>query len=273
MTEEKKPGPLRWFVGKLLRAPAAWVGLGTAAFVSYSAATTTMPIGGALSFGAIVGLAIGAFAFLISSGISASHRKAMNADSEGSADASEMRMLEEMRRADLSRDSDILEKLVEERKAIALRAREQEENADLNHTYRLVGAIVREAFGRSEELQDLARRIEDPILDIPKGAEATVEEIRQQWADAYRAVVDARTRLRKGESLQNIEFLDESTKSRSLAELTARLNEETQIAERVQDRVVSDSKGVSNPEADIPESRIVLEDEIEGGEGRAKESE
>ena len=125
-------------------------------------------------------------------------------------------------------------------------------------------------------MQDLARRIEDPILDIPDGAEATVEEIRQQWTDAYRAIVDARTRLRKGESLENIDFLDDSeasSSSQSLAELTARLNEETQIAERVQDRVVSGPEKATSSDVAIPESRIVSDDESKEGENPEKELE
>ena len=274
--EEKKPGPFRWFAGKLLKAPAAWLGCGLAAFVSYSAAMADMPIGGALSFGIIVGLGVGLFAFLISAGIAASHRKAMNADGDGSATATETNMIEEMRRSDLSNDSEILKKMIEERRAIARRALEQEDSADFHHTRRLVGAIVREAFGRAEELQDLARRIADPILDIPDGAEATVAEIRQQWTDAYRAIVDARTRLRKGESLENIDFLDESeasSSSHSLAELTARLNEETQIAERVRDRVVTGPKKDKSSDVAIPESRIVFDDESKDGEESEKELE
>ncbi|MCG8601756.1 MAG: hypothetical protein MI807_16570 [Verrucomicrobiales bacterium] len=272
--EEKTPGPFRWFLGKLVKAPSAWLGLATAAFVGYSAmnAVNPVPTGGAIALGMMTGLAVAALSFLVMAGISASHHKAVEEKTSGSSRPSEIALLDELSRAGLSDDAELLGKMLNERNAIIRRSDKGPENPDWAHTRKLVEEIVEQSVARVEELQDVARRIADPLLSVPEGGEKEAQKIRDQWLTAYRAIVDAGSRLRKGNSLNEVDFLSEAGRAegeRSLAELTVQLQEETHIAERVHDRIVSGA----GEKPEVPKSRIVLDEEEAEKENREKELE
>ena len=87
-------------------------------------------------------------------------------------------------------------------------------------------AIVSSTCLEVEELQDLLRRADDPLLDGPKNSEKMITASRERIRAAYQAVADSRRRLRRGEKLQEVDFLVEpeaASPNLDLAELTGRL--------------------------------------------------
>lgn len=213
-----------------------------------------MPLGGAISGGILLGFGVGMLSFLIMHGIKASHRLATESGKEGDSASNEQGILESLRISGQTDDADLLEKMLGDRDAILKRCRNRSENADAAHTLDLANAIVSESSLQAEELQDLVRRVEDPLLDSPDGAEDKIEEIRAGLRRAYQAVADAQSRLRRGEQLKEVDFLADadSLASRDLSALTGQLEEETFVSRRVEERL---RPGFKN--------RIVMDDPVE----------
>ena len=104
-------------------------------------------------------------------------------------------------------------------------------------------AIVSSTCLEVEELQDLLRRADDPLLDGPKNSEKMITASRERIRAAYQAVADSRRRLRRGEKLQEVDFLVEpeaASPNLDLAELTGRLKEETVISLLVEERLMGE---------------------------------
>lgn len=187
----------------------------------------------------MVGLAVGGLTFLIMTGIRASHKNAMEKKQSLGNAAGEQAILESLRGSDQDHDADLLEKIFGDRDAIRKHSLAHPDNKDAVHTLELVASIVEQCCSQSEELQDLVRRSSDPLLDAPVGAEQTVDEIRSDLKKAYQAIADARSRLRRGERLEEADFLnDQQARSvRPLSTLTSQLEEETAISRRIEERV------------------------------------
>ncbi len=157
----------------------------------------------------------------------------------------------ELRDSALEDEAVLLEKMMADRDAISKRCVRQADDADAKHTLALVEAIISESARQAEELQDLVRRVEDPLLKSPKGAAVKIDEVRGNLTKAYQAVADTRSRIRRGERLDKVDFLaDEQTIiGMNLEVLTQRLSNETAISNRIDERL--------HPEI---ESRIVEDD-------------
>lgn len=233
-------GPTGWFLGKLLRHPASYVGLAAAIGMGVAAALVSMPVGGVIGLSMVVGIAAGMLSFLVGYGVKVSHRRAMDLGAaepeEPTIDSSLRESLGEVEEAEVA---SVLEKMFRDRNAIARQIGETSGNEDGQRTLDLVSAICGEAANQAEELQDLARRMRDPLLRVDDEAESTMEEIRSRIESAYRAVADSRSRLRRGEKLARRDFLEPAT-STSLAALTVQLAGETEIARRVEERMRPD---------------------------------
>lgn len=241
-----------WFLGKVLRHPASYVGLAAAIGVGVAASAAAMPVGGVIGFATMVGLAVGMLGFLVGYGIKASHRQA-NDNEDGAPRATlDPALLAELREVEEGQVATVLEKLLGDRNAIAQLVAENPDNEDAGHTLGLVSRLLTEAVNQAEELQDLARRGRDPLLEAGKDAEAKSEAIRGQIECAYRAVADTRSRLRRGEKLLRRDFLEPAAAS-SLPALTEQLAGETEIARRVEERIRSDFGNVVF-ESEEPES-------------------
>lgn len=260
-TERKGKGAFRWFIGKFFRSPATWAAMVAAFLSSFASYHASIPLGGAIGGGLVVGFASGGLLFLILEGIKASYRKAMEAGASD-LDSGEIEAgFATLRRSGHDDSADLLESLLGEAKALEQLVSKQPENADAIHTSALVQAIVIAAFGEVEEYEDLRKRVEDPILDAPDGAEERVETIREGWKEAYRAAADARSRLRKGLSLDESDYASAGVATESdLQSLTERLARETEIGQRVRDRLRSTEEGKPEPH---PKSRIVFDEEPE----------
>ena len=123
----------------------------------------------------------------------------------------------------------------------------------------LVTPIMTLAWSEAEELEDLARRAKDPLLDSPEDSESRREKIRAELIAAYRTMADARSRLRRGEKLSRKDYLGGENES-DLAVLTERLAEETEVAERVEARMEPDFGNI-----------VFSENESEEGDASADE--
>ena len=187
----------------------------------------------------MLGFAAGMISFLIAHGINASHNKALEAETDGASNSNEQAVLESLRSSGQSDDADLLEKMLGDRDAILKRSQGQTSNADAVHTLELASAIVTESCLQAEELQDLVRRVEDPLITSPDRAEETIEGIRDDLQRAYQAVADARSRLRRGETSKKVDFLadSESLTSLNLSSLASQLEEETAVSKRIEERL------------------------------------
>ncbi len=228
-----------WFLGKVLRHPASYVGLAAAIGVGVAAAAAAMPVGGVIGFATMVGLAVGMLGFLVGYGIKASHRQASDNEAGVPLATLDAALLAGLGEVEEKQVAVVLEKLLGDRNAIARLVAENPDNEDAAHTFELVSRLFSEAVSQAEELQDLARRGRDPLLEAGKDAEAKSEAIRGQIESAYRAVADTRSRLRRGEKLARRDFLEPAAAS-SLPALTERLVGETEIARRVEERMRPD---------------------------------
>lgn len=250
MSEESqaaKGGAGKWFLKKFFISPATWAGL-SAGIAAGLSLLHKGPLGGAIGFGSMVGVGTGALFLTVVIAVRAMHKK--NRQSAELADRQNTELREQFILADLCKagrtdDAALLEKMFADRDAVLKQCRGREDDADAAHTVELASAIISESCLQAEELQDLHRRAQDPLLDGPDGAEAKIEEIRAELQRAYQAVANARSRLRRGESLSEIDFLADSASvaAGNLAALTGRLEEETAIAKRVEQRMRPDRAG------------------------------
>lgn len=260
-SEQKEKGALRWFAGKFFLHPASWFAMLAALLSGIAASGADIPLGGAIGGGLVVGFGAGGLLFLIFEGIKASYRNAMKKERSSLESEEIQARLAALQEAGHEDSADLLESLLGEAKALEQLVSKQPENADAVHTSVLVQAIVIAAFGEVEEYEDLRKRVEDPILDTPEGAEGRVEEIRERWTEAYRAAADARSRLRKGLSLDESDYASAGVATESdLQSLTERLARETEIGQRVRERLRSTEEGELEPH---PRSRIVFDEEPE----------
>lgn len=260
----------KWFLKRLFVSPPTWVGLLAGAGAGIAMASKT-PLAGAVGFGCLIGFAAGMVAYAMSHGIREAY--AMHQEREKSAQKSaghgssekEQALLDELERTDLDDIAQLLASMFQDQAAIVQRAEEHETDTDAAHTVELVSAMIAEACREAEELQDLHRRVNDPILDAPEDAESAVDEIRSGLKRAYQAVADARSRLRRGEKLNDMDFLadPEALKSRDLPALTRQLEEETAIAKRIEDRIRS------SPPVSIGSKSSLSEVNLHGNSGDA----
>ncbi len=265
--KEAKEGAGKWFLKKLLVSPATWAGViaGFAVGIPFAAET---PLGGAIGFGSIVGLAVAAFTFLIYNGVRASHHQSKLKAAEESRRISKGRedaALDELRASKLNGDADLLGKILSDRDAIEKICEGKEKEADAVHTLQLISTIVEKSCFQSEEIHDLARRMADPILETPEGAEEKLEELRADLKRTYQAIADARSRLRRGERLSEVDFLadEKSIANLSLSSLAAQLEEETSVSRRIEDRVRIDDYVSGIVEDEAPDSSAEQTSELE----------
>lgn len=264
--QNTKGSAATWFLKKFFTSPATYVGLAVALAVGRASLGVDVPMGGAIGGGMMMGFGAGMISFLIMHGIKASHNKALKTEKDGTSNSNEQAVLESLRRAGQSDDADLLEKMFGDRDAILKRSKGQTENADAAHTLELASAIVTESCLQAEELQDLVRRLEDPLLTSPDQAERTIGEIRTGLQRAYQAVADARSRLRRGEKSKKVDFLEdsESLSSLNLSSLTNQLEEETAVSKRIEERLRPKFESGGG---------VVMDDPVDSGSGDVRESE
>lgn len=214
------------------------IGLLAAAGVAVPYLNQGGPIGGAIGMGLMMGGLAWVVSWLV---FGIPHLRKVERAKQLLAEmrAQEMATVGEFKVAGLGEDAAILEKMFRDRDAIVARAAELGDNVDALHTSDLVERITAEASGEADELLDLARRADDPLLETPEGGRERIDEIRGRLETAYRAVADARTRLRRGDVLSETDFLaDPSAPTPGGLEVLAKqLAEETAIAERVDARL------------------------------------
>lgn len=253
--EEKEPkdqsNSTTWFLGKFVRAPAAWLGIGAAVFMGWAAYGANIPIGGAIGFGGLVGFAVGMLSFLIGVGIKVSHQRSLEAKSNPEEAEGTDSIPEKLRTSGLSEDAALFEKLLRDHEAIRELGRKENHNPKVQSMEELVSTIVKECGARAEILQDLIRRKEDPLLESPENADETIAAIRSDWQRAYRAIADVRSLILEGGVSNDVDFLESSSNSAAgvLIDPVSRLEEETALSRRIAERL--------RPEY---ESGIVMED-------------
>ena len=264
----------KWFLSKLIKTPAVYLGTVIGIAAGITIAGVSGPWAGVFT-GTFLGIAATALTWLASTGIRASHirSKAMELAEEAERTAAlEQSALNTLREAGHNSDAELLEKIFQDRDAIVDRARDRgdfdSEDVDTEHTLELVSAIVARACAQSEELHDLVRRLEDPLLKSPAGADQKIAELRADLTLAYQAVANARSRFRRGEKLAEIDFLADtsSLSSLNLAALAGKLQEETELSRRVEERLQIDPVTYEGP--------VDYGDPIDDGSGeRLRESE
>lgn len=258
MSKEEKDGAAGWFLGQLVRSPATWIGLaaGTAMGFAFS---QVGPIGGAIGLGRLVALAAGGFSFLVNYGIRSSHRIAQDQKEIAGNTAKlekENAVSTQLTGAGLVDEAGILEKLRKDRDAIQARRAEISDNALAGHMALVATTIVDTACARLEEFADLVRRVEDPILESPDDSEARIAEIRNNLSRAYRAVADARSRLRQIESQHEPEIFDDPSDvdGLDLGALASKLEAENELSRRVEKRLETDYRSTIVHDDPEPES-------------------
>lgn len=238
--DEPSKGATGWFLGKLFRNPAGYIGLAAGVGVAISSLLAAIPLGGAIGLGALVGGAVGMLSFLIGYGIQASHRKALESEENAPTDDfSSKELVENLQKVGENEAASVLEKLVVEHEETKKLSRELLQGRESGEVLKLVTPIMVLASSEAEELEDLARRANDPLLESPEDSDARREKIRAELIAAYRTMADARSRLRRGEKLSQKDYLGGENES-DLSALTERLAEETEIAERVEARMEPD---------------------------------
>ncbi len=257
--KRKGGGAAAWFLKRLVSLPSTWIGLAAGIAVGNAAYGVNMPMGGAVASGVMISLFTGLVTYGLFKGVQAAHQKATDdGGSTGAPDDRESLVIESLKRKDREGEARLLEQMLEDREAIRVRCERHGNEPDFRHTLDLVSAITEESCRQGEELLDLIRRIDDPILKSPSDGEARVEVIQKEFEAAYQAVADARSRLRRGESLKEVDFLQSDLNQGGLAVLTAQLNEETAISRKIDERL--------HPEI---EDRIVKDDT--SGTGRSSD--
>ncbi len=238
-------GVLRWFSRKLVTAPAFWLGLVVAVATGSASRGAGIPVGGAIGLGVMVGGAVGALGFLLMHGISTAHRRARESGIVHRSSAREAAVIESLRRSGREDDAGLLARLFEDRDALAKRAGTSPASGEMAPLLELVSSIATEACRQAEELDDLARRMTDPLLTAPENAGVRVESIRRELRAAYRAVADVRSVAGRCRSLEAIDFLgvSDSLEKPTLGSLTRRLEEESSISGRVARRLEGDLGG------------------------------
>jgi len=168
--------------------------------------------------------------------------------------ARERALIAELRPAGLDDDAALIEKILRDRDAIRLRAAELADQPDAVHSADLVEAVGMLAVRSGDALQDLVRRHEDPHLNAPVDVESQIAASRDELRQAYQAVVDTRTRLRKGQFLSEADIVAVSA-SGTLRGLTEQLQAETKVAELVEKRLQDDEilHGLHLGEREFPE--------------------
>jgi len=258
-------GATSWFLAKLVKTPAAWVGAGSGVAVGVLFAQTG-PISGAIGFGTLVGLALGGLAFLVSMGISTSHR--LTKENTELAirkveEEQETRAVSALREDGLEEQAEMLEKIRRDRDAILEYCETSNSKGAADHTLLLVSAIVEKYCIRADELCDIERRVADPLLRVPQESTAKGALIRAEMEETYRVVADARTLLRQSNFRTEASSLisPDDVPNLGLDRLVSKLEEETAISRRVESRLHSDYR-----------SMIVM-DEKSGSEDDLRESE
>ena len=175
MSDQAKGGrpPIgSWFVRKFFGSAPTWIGL-TAGLATGAAFLDKGPLGGAIGFGTMVAICAGLGSLGILKAVRSIYEEAhregeQDSGSEDSQDA----VVAGLRAAGHGGDADVLEKLFSDRDAILRRCRNREaaDDMDAEHTLELVEAIVASACSEAEELQDLLRRVDDPLLEAPARA-------------------------------------------------------------------------------------------------------
>ncbi|NNE90548.1 MAG: hypothetical protein HKN23_02780 [Verrucomicrobiales bacterium] len=240
-----------WFLRKLVTTPATWIGLLTGSAAGIALAQKG-PLGGSIGFGIISGVAAAVVIAGLTRAIQHSHKVSKNRDL---VNPLERDLVGELRKTGLEEDARLLESMLDDRDAVLKRCQNREEDPDARHTAELVSSIIQATCRRAGELQDLSRRVNDPILESPPGAEESIELIREDLKRAYRAVADARSRLRRGNRLTEPDFLadEKSMGSLDLDGLTSRLEEETAISKRIENRIVMEDSRDSTVDSSDPE--------------------
>jgi|GEM_PF-3793770 len=227
-----------WFVKTMLGKPSTWVGLAVGGFVLLSATPTIGWVGGTI-LGSLAGLGVGLMAFLVHAGIAASFLKAKDSERRvrfAQKTAREKALLEDLRDTSLADDATLMEKLLRDRDAIHRQCAGMTDTLDAVHTAELVQAIGVLAVGSGESLLDLVRRKEDPHLTAPPDVDSQLATNRAELRQAYQALVDTRSRLRRGQLLAKEDIVAVSGAA-TLRSLTEQLQGETEVAELIEKRL------------------------------------
>ena len=243
--DEKRKGAFGWFLGKLVRAPAAYLGLAAGIGAGVASAGAGIPLPGAIGGGMIVTFGVGMFAFIISQGILAAHRHAQRPSSSDPVDTGiEEALLAALRSLGKEEIVDLLEKIEESGQAIEAHARAHPDSEDAQHTRDLVRALRLESIRQAAEYEDLARREADPLLESPPQVTEHLERILADLQAGYRALADTRSRLRRGDLLSRTDFLEPVPRGTRLSALATQLQEESDIARGVEARLQPESPNI-----------------------------
>lgn len=246
-------GMMGWLLRKLVTTPATWIGLAAGVAVGRAFAEVS-GMGGGIGMGTLVGVGAGVASWALYRGIRSAYSKDRPRSDEAGQPEPERReraMASRLRAVGLTEDADVFSKMLEARDAVRDRwSREEMDTAIGAPTVTLIDQLIDSVLPRLEELLDLTRRVEDPLLETPSDATETVQACRDDLVQAYRAIADCRSRilLRHDPEL----LLDEPSvqNAERLRTLTAQLREETSVMERVDRRLRGIDSGAS------PESRL-----------------
>ncbi len=233
---------VRWSLWRLITAPAVWFGsvTGTAVGIQMAQHSTT---GAGIGFGMMIGIVSAIMARGVHLIMHRTHEDHVAKESLAEAqarDQQEQGILQKLQAVGLSEELSILQKVFDARDAIV----QQSAGADVSPersapTLSLVAEITRATLLRAEELVDLKRRVEDPLLDAPSDAVSRMDDCRADLARAYRAVADARTRMLLKKELTADELLEPSRDGpgRGIDGLAGQLEEETMMLRGVERRM------------------------------------
>jgi len=227
-----------WFLHKVATTPASWFGL-AAGISIFFASISKMPPPGAIGFSVICGLGVTIFSHGMLRAIRSNYERAQRraaAAAPAPAQPHDEVIRAALRQAGLDQEAAILRNLASDRDALREAASADADNKDLASTLNLVEAICQSATASADELLDLQRRASDPLLDLTADHEQQQARIRSDIRQAYQAVADTRSRLRRKGATTSTTG---STRSgaEQLRQLTEQLKNETDIADRVDQRM------------------------------------
>ncbi len=251
-----KLGLMGWALWRLVTAPAVWLGsaAGTAAGVQMAEQGT---MGGGIGFGMLVGIGTSIVARGVHLLVHRSHADHISSEEKTATKeriALEQQTLEKLREVGLSDDASVLHKMIDARDAIVQHSLRSDVNSERSGpTLTLVSEIMRAALARVEELVDVKRRLDDPLLESPSDATKRLEGCQADLARGYRAVADARSRMLLHKELTADELLaaTPSSAASGIDALAGQLEDETSILRGVERRMNQRSLDGDTHEADL----------------------
>lgn len=249
----------KWFLQKLLRSPATWIGLAAGIATAFPALSKIGP-GGGIGFATLTGFAAGMFAFVISFMIRNAYRSLQD-NKEAKSNAYRKNLVQSLLDAGFREEAEIISRIYADEKAIESSYSGDRPIVFEGDTPELVIAIVAAAESRANELLEMNRLLRDAdadgIYDLEREKDEASEELRQ----AALAVAKTRERFFSAKSASEAHSQGPDA---TLSSLTERLEEENSISERVQERLHADLEtGVLTEEVE-PEKSAPESSELEG---------